>query len=595
MVGRETNPTRGRDLPFRRKLIAALTARIDRLPATIPGRTSRILWAVALAALVLGIGCWATWTLQGGVIALWSFVVAAIAIALVLPLPAALVSPLFVGAAGWLVDMLPLVTLAGWTAVVVRWGWGLVAERRLPRGGRWIWLPLGLVFWTALGVSQIDLSLDLKHFTLLLGIQVLASGVVLAAVDQLTDLVARTTVIVGLVAFIVLLSIAVFVEWIGGPIQEMQNDETRKRVEETYGVDAFPNDLGMLKYARSSKGGAKEFRAELERFAKDVPELPAFEVFLPKYQAFDTTNIVVRFDGSARAFEDELESVGLGVDLIYDNIGLTPANSVPRMRSLARNSLTYAGSCVALFFLSFYLFWAGQGRRKWLGLAGVVSSLFGAGFSLARGAWVAIPIGLIYLCIDRLLPGRKKLALVGAFAAGALVLTAVFLIKYDVDPVNARAGGDASIATRGSVYEDTIGAVNGLHFLVGYGTEKPRTESGVSHELGRYIPKAGTHSTYLNYLFRTGVPGVLAIIALYGLAIVHARAAAVIGRDDERLLRTLLTGALLAAAAHAVILSLYVEPIYTLTISLVIGLGMAGTTSLPASVIPWRTTPAGKS
>lgn len=542
--------------------------------------------------MLLGIVCWATWTLQGGVIALWSFVVAAIAIALVLPLPAAMVSPLFMGAAGWLVDMLPLVILSGWATVVLRWAWTLVEERRLPRGGRWIWLPLGLIFWTALGVSQIDLSLDLKHFTLLLGIQVLASGIVLMVVDQLADLDRRNTVVVGLVAFIVLLSVAVFVEWIGGPIQELQNDETRKRVEETYGVDAFSNDLGMLKYARSSKGGAKEFRAELERAAKTIPGLPDFEVFLPKYQAFDTTNIVVRFDGSAREFEDELADVGLGVSLIYDNVGLTPANSVPRMRSLARNSLTYAGSCVALLFLSFYLFWTGQGRRRLLGMAGIVSSLFGAGFSLARGAWVAIPIGIIYLCIDRLLPGRKKLAVVGAFIAGAVVLTAVFLVKYDVDPVNARAGGDASIATRGSVYEDTIGAVNGFRLLVGYGTEKPRTESGVSHELGRYIPKAGTHSTYLNYLFRTGVPGALAIMLLYGLSIVHARAAAVVGRGDERLLRSLVTAALLAAAAHAVILSLYVEPIYTLTISLLIGLGIAGATDLGTSLIPWRTKPA---
>ena len=573
-------------------MIAGPLARLDRLPAAIPGRGSRILWAVAILATLLGTVCWATWTLQGGVIALWSFVVAAIAVALVLPLPAAVVSPLFMGVTGWLVDMLPLVTLAGWATVVVRWGWGLARERRMPRGGRWIWLPIGLLFWTFLGISQIDLSLDLMHFILLLGIQVLASGVILLVVDQLPDLASRTTVAVGLVAFIVLLSVAVFVEWIGGPIQEMQNDETRKRVEETYGVDAFPNDLGMLKYARSSKGGAKEFRAELERAARDMPGLPSFEVFLPKFQAFDTTNIVVRFDGSARAYENELESVGLGVDLIYDNIGLTPANSVPRMRSLARNSLTYAGSCVALLFLSFYLYWSGHGRRKILGIAGIVSSLFGAGFSLARGAWVAIPIGLIYLGIDRLLPGRRKLALVGAFAGGALVLTAVFLIKYDVDPINARAGGDASIATRGSVYEDTIGAVNGMHFLVGYGTERPRTESGVSHELGRYIPKAGTHSTYLNYLFRTGVPGVLAIMALYAFAILHARAAAVVGRDDERLFRTLLTGALLAAAAHAVILSLYVEPIYTLTISLIVGLAMAGATNLQTSVIPWRTKPA---
>jgi hypothetical protein len=37
-----------------------------------------------------------------------------------------------------------------------------------------------------------------------------------------------------------------------------------------------------------------------------------------------------------------------------------------------------------------------------------------------------------------------------------------------------------------------------------------------------------------------------------------------------------------------VILSLFVEPIYTLTISLILGLGVAGATSLPRSLWPWR-------
>jgi hypothetical protein len=488
--------------------------------------------------------------------------------------------------------MLPLVTLAGWTAVVVRWAWGLWTERRMPRGGRWIWLPIGLVFWTALGVTQIDVGLDLKHFLLLFGIQVLASGVLLVVVDQFADLDKRTVVAAGLVGFISLMSVIVFAEWIGVPIQELQNVEVADRVEETYGVNAFPNNLGLMKYARSSKGGAKEFRAVLERFAKSHPDLPDFEVFLPKFQAYDTTNIVIRFDGSARSFEDELSKVGLGVDLIYDNIGLTPGSSVPRMRSIARNSLTYAGSCVVLFFLAFYLFWTGLGWRRWLGLTGIVSSLFGAGFSLSRGAWVAIPIGIVYLLIDRVLSGRRKLALVGAFLIGAIVLTGIYLVKYSVDPYNARAGVDASTDTRIDVYSDTLEAVRGINFVVGFGTDKPRTSSGVSHVLGRYIPDAGTHSTYLNYLFRTGVPGALAIIFLYGLGVLHARAAALRSAGNERLFRALVAGAVLAGAAQAVLLSLFVEPIYTLTIALVLGLAMAGTQDLGTSIVPWKTTPA---
>ncbi|HEV3485791.1 MAG TPA: O-antigen ligase family protein, partial [Vicinamibacterales bacterium] len=501
-------------------------ALLARLPAADPGPRAWLLWLVALGAGVVGIVGWATWTLQGGVIALWAFTVAGVAVALVLPLPAAFVAPLFAGLAGWLVDMLPFVILVSWATVCLRWALGVLRKRRLPVGGRWIWLPIGLAAWTVLGVTQIDISLDGKHFALLLAIQLLSSATLLAIVDALRGQEQRIQVVTGLVVFIVVMSIGVFAEWVGAPIQELQNSDIRSRVEETYGVDAFPNNLGMMKYARSSKAGAREVRAQMDAFARTRPELPDFEVFLPKFQAFDGTNIVVRFDGSARSFEDDLQEVGRGVDLVYDNVGLIPANTVPRMRSFARNSLTYAGSCVALFFVSFFLAWRGAGRKRLLGWLGVASSLFGAAFSLARGAWVAIPIGIAYLFVDGRIEWRKRwIVLAAALAAGA-VLTITFLVKYDVDPINARAGGDASIATRSSVYEETIGAVDGVHLLLGYGTERPRTESGASHELGRYIPKAGTHSTYLNYLFRTGVPGALAIMAIYAAAALHARAAA---------------------------------------------------------------------
>src|SRR3712207_9326203 len=117
-------------------------------------------------------------------------------------MPWALVSPLFMGVAGWLVDMLPFVVLAGWTAVTVRWALTLWRERRLPRGGRWIWLPVFLVVWTGLGVLVIT-SLDFKHFLLLLGIQVVASAAVLMVVDAFATHEARVELVSGLVAFLV--------------------------------------------------------------------------------------------------------------------------------------------------------------------------------------------------------------------------------------------------------------------------------------------------------------------------------------------------------------------------------------------------------
>ncbi|MDP9068659.1 MAG: O-antigen ligase family protein [Actinomycetota bacterium] len=561
--------------------------RLDRLPAASASTQARLLWLVVGVATVVGVAGWATQTLTGGVIALWSFCLAAAALAFVLPFPLALVSPLYMGILGWLVDMLPLVILCGWAAVVTRWVIVLVTDRRLPRGGRWIWLPIGLLVWTALGVLVIT-SLDFKHFLLLLAIQVLASGAVLAVVDQVDSLEDRSRIVSGIGGFIVVLSVAVFLQWIGVNLETLQDGEVRRRVEAAYGLDAFPNNIGMIKYARSVKAGSLELRQKLDRVAEGAPDLPAFEVFRPKFQAYENS-LVVRFEGSARDHEDALAQAG--VRLLYDNVGLAPANTVPRMRSFPRNALTYAGICAALFPLAFFLVWTGRRRIGW---AIVVACLFGAGFSLARGAWVAIALGIVYLLVDGLISRRHKGTMVIAFLAGAIVLTGVFLFKYKVDPLTGRAGGGASVTTRDELYRDTFALVrnNPIYALLGYGTEQPRTESGTTKEGTRYVPPAGTHSTYLNYLFRTGVPGALMILALYVTAGLHARAAARGREGDERMFATLATAAVVIAAAHAVILSLYVEPIYTLVISLVLGVAMAGSWQLPRSVWPWRRGPS---
>jgi len=558
--------------------------RLDGLPAASPGRTSRILWAVALLATLTGLGGFASQSLAGGVLALWAFCVAAAALALVLPLPYALASPLYMGVLGWLVDMLPLVILIGWGTAMLRWGFDLLRERRLPRGGRWIWLPVALVVWTGLGIFVIT-SLDFKHFLLLLGIQVLASGAVLAVVDRFASLEDRTKLISALGAFIVLLSVAVFLQWIGVDIQSLQNQEVRRRVETAYGVDAFPNNIGMIKYARSVNAGAGDLRREVQAVAELEPELPPFSVFRPKFQAYENS-LVVRFEGSARAFEETLAQSN--VRLLYDNVGLAPANTVPRLRSFPRNALTYAGICAALFPLAFFLVWTGRRRFGW---AVAVACLFGAAFSLARGAWVAIALGIIYLFVDGVVSKERRRAILVAFIGAALVLTGVFLVKYRVDPVTGRAGGGASVSTRDDLYRDTFAIVrrNPIYALLGYGTEKPRTESGTVKEGTRYVPRAGTHSTYLNYLFRLGIPGALMILALYGTVAIHSSMAALFRRGDDQLFATLSSMSVVIAGAHAVILSLYVEPIYTLTISLLLGAAMAGAWDLPGGL--WRRPP----
>ena len=549
-------------------------------PRSSPQRS--LLLRLSLLALVAGIGCRA---LDFGIVAMWLFVAAAVGVALVLPLPYAFVSPLYTSLFAWLVNMVPLVLLAAWTAVSIRWALRVLKERRLPRGGRWIWLPVGLAFWTALGVLVVS-SFDLKRFLLLFGIQVVSSATVLAVVDSMAALRDRMRIVWGLLAFVVLLSAAVLAQWLGINIQALQDTNVAARAEAAYGLDAFPNNIGMIKYARAKEGGAPAFRGKLEALARDTPEMPSFEVFRPGFKAFDT-DLVVRFDGSAREVEDRLAS--LDIELIYDNVGLAPGAGVPRLRSFPRNALTYAGVCAALFPLGFFFAWRRRDRSRRFGVLAIASCLFGAGFSLARGAWVAILIGAVYLLIDGVVDRRAKMGVAAAFLAGALVLTGVFVFKYNSDPLNARAGAEGSVTTRQNVYTETVDSVvQGIHIVLGYGTERPRSETGTSHVGTRYIPNAGTHSTYLNYAFRTGIPGALAIIDLYAIAILHSRARSQRERDDEGLFRSLVTASVIIAAAHAVILSLYVEPVYTLTISLLVGIAMAGVGSFRGSLLPWK-------
>ncbi|MDQ3985421.1 MAG: O-antigen ligase family protein [Actinomycetota bacterium] len=540
-------------------------------------------WALLAAGIV-------AWAVGAGFVALWCFALAAVALAGGLPLPLALVSPLYMGILGWLVDMLPFVILAGWTGFVLRWGLTLLRERRLPTVGRWMWIPIGLAAWTLVGASAIQLA-QWKHFALVWGIQVLASAVVIAVPDQFRSLERVADIALALLVFVVVLSVGVLLDWVGIPVQELQDTSVKVRAESAYGVDAFPSDTGMIKYAKAQNAGALQLRNSLERTAERNPELPDHEVFPALRDAFGENKLIVRFEGSARRFESSLAN--LDVDLAFDNVGVAPANTVPRLRSFPRNALTYPGICAALLPFAFFFAWGKDRRKRTLGYVAVAACLFGAGFALARGAWAVILLGGIYLVVDGLISRRLKLEYFVAFVTGAVVVTAVFFVKYNEDPLTARAGGDASIATRQNVYSDTLSILDARYALTGLGMTRERpTES--AYGIGKYIPPAGTHSTYLNYLFRTGVPGALAILALYVIATLHARAKSRLEAGNRRVLWSLCTASLIIVGVHGLILNLYVEPVYTLTISILVGLAMVGTTTLRTSVIPWRTRAAGR-
>ena len=556
-----------------------------------PGRVDRL--GIGFGVLMAGAaGAWVydlvTGSIAAGIAALFMFAGAAVIAGLALPFPLALVSPLFLGLGGWLVDMMPLVMLAGGATVVARWSIALVKERRMPRGGRWVWLPVFLIVWTTLGIVVVPPG-SFKHFLLVVGMQVIASGLVLAVVDTASALETRTRIASGLALFVVICAAGSLAQNLGVPVESLQDRDVSDRVEEAYGLDAYSSDTGMVRYVLSSIGGAGDVRDRLSAIAQKDPSFPKYKVMEPHIRLFDS-EIPIKFEGSARDVEDSLDAVD--GSLIFDNVALAASNKVPRWRSFARNSLTFAGSCVAVLPFAFYLAWAGEGRRRWLGKAAVAACLFGAGFSLARGSWIAIAIGVIYLVVEGKISKRRKLQVVGALLGTALLLTGFYFVKYETSPLDARAAGQASVSTRETLYRDTVESLTGIHFVLGFATEDIRTQDDTGAVVNeRYIPRAGTHSTYLNYLFRTGIPGVLAILSLYTLSALHARAGARFHRDKDQLFSTVAAGAVVAVAAHAVVLSLYVEPIYAFVISLVLGLAMAGNSGLPATVIPWRSKP----
>jgi hypothetical protein len=57
----------------------------------------------------------------------------------------------------------------------------------------------------------------------------------------------------------------------------------------------------------------------------------------------------------------------------------------------------------------------------------------------------------------------------------------------------------------------------------------------------------------------------------------------------------MLAMAIVIVASHGVVLSLYVEPVYTLTTSLLLGLALAGARNVRGSLLPWKRTAAAAS
>jgi uncharacterized membrane protein len=81
------------------------------------------------------------------------------------------------------------------------------------------------------------------------------------------------------------------------------------------------------------------------------------------------------------------------------------------------------------------------------------------------------------------------------------------------------------------------------------------------------------------------------LVALYAVAWLFARRGsrlARVGDPLQRLFSSMAAMSIVIVAAHAVILSLYVEPVYALTVSILLGLAIAGVTDMPGPLLPFK-------
>jgi hypothetical protein len=77
-------------------------------------------------------------------------------------------------------------------------------------------------------------------------------------------------------------------------------------------------------------------------------------------------------------------------------------------------------------------------------------------------------------------------------------------------------------------------------------------------------------------------------MAVYLIAALSARAGSKVHTGNERSFAAFATAAVVSAIAHGAILSLYVEPTYTLAVSLLLGLATVAGGEPDLSMLPWR-------
>lgn len=164
------------------------------------------------------------------------------------------------------------------------------------------------------------------------------------------------------------------------------------------------------------------------------------------------------------------------------------------------------GANYALSFPFLVLSWRYCGAAwRWVTRVIAIASVAPVVFSLDRGLWISLSVGLLYAAVRLALQGRGKslmLFFTGIFALGLLlVVTPLGALIID------RAHHGHSDAGRTALYTQAV-QITSQSPVFGYGAPQPSNE-------GPDKPSVGTHGQFWLVLVSQGVPGVLLFLSWY--------------------------------------------------------------------------------
>jgi hypothetical protein len=182
------------------------------------------------------------------------------------------------------------------------------------------------------------------------------------------------------------------------------------------------------------------------------------------------------------------------------------------------------GSNLALYLPFFLIAWLGPGAgwRRWLAPVVIVLALIPTIFSLDRGLWLGLALGLAYAIVRLVLMGK-----VWVLAVAGVCLT-VFSVAFLLSPLSAvvadRFANPHSNEGRGNLSSATVSSTIEGSPLVGYGGTRNVQGTFTSIAGGATAkcpgcenPPLGTQGTIWTLIFTQGFVGALLFLAFFAV------------------------------------------------------------------------------